>query len=1074
MNLRTRTVTLTIAMALGLTAFASPHSESSAVVGSGNRFVRVEAVSDGVARIWYSDSRAFQRKLSLAMEAAPKSRLGLGRTDSNGLVTLTTNRLVVQIDSRTLEATVFDLKTKARIAGPFRYRKKEGGKWGLTEQISPEEHLTGLGQDNRNQGKLNRRGTVRTLWAGQQIRSGDVTAEYPVPFMLSSGPQGHGYGVFIDDVQRLRYDLGKSSKNEIEIDADGGDADFYVIDGPTPKAAITRYTGLTGRPSLPPLWAMGYIQSRCVFYNWGDVDAAYAGLRSRGYPVDALVIDYQWHNVLCDFQFADRWTVNGVSPDQRIADYAKKNVKIVLYASPMVKKEASTYKSGWDAGVFATDGKGNPIQTGYYGGDLLDFTAPNMNRWLWPQLEPHQKAGVEGWFLDLTEPEGEPPQTVYKGGTSPEIHNGYSILATRSFTGALLKDHPNVRPWVLTRTGGAGLQREHATVWTGDINSDYATLAAHPAEMLNSGMSGLNWWTCDTGGFLTGYYKNDRYGAHARLFERWIQFSTFSPITRTHKAGLCMPYEFGPATEQGTKHYLNLRYRLLPYIYSHAVEASQTGVPIVRSMGLEFPDDPGSVAAHGDQYMFGSNLLVAPVTGEGISKRPVYFPPGKWIDWDTGVEYTGGRTWVVDSPQNRIPVAVRPGAIVPMAPEMANTTVGKWDPLTVEVYPSGTSTFTMAQDDGKTFDYEKGRRTTTVFKSFEKESGLSFEIKESNRLFVPKRYLLRFHLDRAPLDTKGWDAKARVLTIPVDEAGKTDHTITVRLSSKKLSARPAPLLLADKAVEGAISPGAPTPHFFPGPVLPANLLAVNYDNGGEGVAYHRAVQTQSVLYRTDNVGIVYAKNAGGYAVSGLAKDDWLRYSMDSGNGGYYDLVVHASGEGAFRLLSADRNVIPTLVLPKGSEEVVVSNVYLNPGSDSLLLYVERPGFTLSSLEFRRAANPPSFVESKWAAHTGQVVETKDGLGNVGQLAGSVTLGVHAMEGGTHTIRFHYSNGSKDLTFHLSVNGGEPVDVKFPHSDSPKDLDVTLPLVTGANKIELRWTTQTYDSMNLGRVEVLRA
>ena len=192
--------------------------------------------------------------------------------------------------------------------------------------------------------------------------------------------------------------------------------------------------------------------------------------------------------------------------------------------------------------------------------------------------------------------------------------------------------------------------------------------------------------------------------------------------------------------------------------------------------------------------------------------------------------------------------------------------------------------------------------------------------------------------------------------------------------------------------------------------------------------------------------------------------------MDAANGGYFDLVVRARGTGAFRLLSADR-VVATAMLKNG--EATIPNVYLNPGADSLMVFVDRAGFALDALEFRRATRPPATVEAEWATRTGQVVTTKDGLANAGQLAGTIAFGVHATQAGPNTLRFHYANGSKDLTFRLSVNDGGPVDVRFPHTDGARNLDVPLTLLAGANKIELAWKTQTYDSLQIDRMEVVR-
>jgi alpha-glucosidase len=1059
-------------------------------------FLRLESISDDVVRAWYSSSNRFVRKPSLALEGAPKSRSTFKVRSSDTKLFLETAKLLVTVDRGTLAIDVEDLATHRLILANLGLTDiQKDGKWIAQEKVATDEHLLGLGQDNRNHGKLERRGTIRELWAGQQIKSGNVTAEYSIPFMVSAGHQRHAYGVYLDDVYRLRYDLAKTNPNQVKIEADGGNADFYVIDGPTPKEVVSRYTALTGRPSLLPLWCMGYIQSRCVFYNWSDIDAAYSGLRSRGYPVDAMVIDYSWPEVLNDYVWDKRWTVGGVTPGTRVEDYRKKGVKIVMSISgPMLQKDSPTFAPGVKAGVFATDGHGNHLQAGYYGGDLLDFTSPNMNAWLWPQLRPRNMEGVAGWWLDLIEPEGEPPQTVYSQGTSANVHNKFANLVARSYEGSLLHDHPNVRPFLLGRAGSAGIQREFTALWTGDINSDYATLAAHPGEMLNSAISGLNAWTCDTGGFLTGYYKNDRYGAHARLYERWMQFSVFSPITRAHKAGLCMPYEFGPATEQGANKYLNLRYRLLPYIYSHDYEASQTGIPLVRSMGLEFPEDPHSAEVAGDQYMFGKNLLVAPVLHEAISRRPVYVPAGKWIDWDYGYQYQGGKTWIVQAPQNRIPVLVRPGAIIPMAPDMANTAVGKWDPITVQIFPSGVSNFSMFQDDGRTFNYRKGDDTITRFQSVQSGARVQFTISTSNRKFVPHRYILRFHLDQAPtgitLDgTKlpmTWDSKTRILTMNVDSNSHTKRTVSVALSAVVLPIHSAPLLSAEKisADAGSASAGGPTPHFFPGPSLPTRIRAVDYDNGGEGVAYHQgstAIATSP--YRSDNLGIARASDLGGYVLQGLHKDDWVRYSVDARNGGYFKLVVRAMGADAkFRLLADDRYVVSPVTLSQnvGWQTIEFPNVYLNPGVNHLMVFVDGSPLNLDSLDFQNATTPPSIYLAEWAAHTGQVVSSPSvggvsgSLYNVGQLTGSVTMGVGAVQAGSNRLLVRYANGGKEITLHLSVNEGKPMDVTFPNTGGGsawKDLELTLPLEAGANRLTLTWTTDKYDSIALQSIEL---
>ncbi len=1052
---------------------------------SGKLWLRVVPVDADVVRLWYSNSPRFVRKPSLALETAPKPHGTVRVQEGGSNVRLAVGHLALRVDKASLRVTVFDARSGRTIVPSLAVDPcGKGGTWSLRQGLAPEERLLGLGEDNRNGGRLDRRGTIRELWSGQQINSGNVTAEYPVPFMLSTGKENHAYGVFVDNVHRLRYDLGKTKRDEMKLDATGGEADFYVVDGPTPKDVVSRYTGLVGRPSLPALWSLGYWQSRCTFWDWPAMDDAYHGLRSRGYPVDVMVIDGGWSAHVIDYKWDKRWTVPN-DPGKRIAEYGKKGVNIVISSvGPMIKKDSPNFPSGWKQGVFATDGKGHSVTSGYYGGELLDFTSSAMNPWLWPQLKRINDEGIDGWWLDLDEPEGEPPYTVYKHGVSADTHNQVSLLETTSFEASLLKDHPNQRPFILSRTGPAGIQRHHAAVWTGDIWSDYATLSAHPPEMLNPSLSGLTAWTNDTGGFLAGFYKDDRYGAHARLYERWMQFSAFCPITRAHKAGPCMPYEFGPATEQGTLKYIDLRYRLLPYIYSNDWQTSQTGIPLVRPMLMEFPNDPKALATPGDQYLFGPSLLVAPVLHEGVSNRPVYFPAGRWFDWDTGVEYTGGRTWTVAAPQNRIPVAVRAGAIIPMASPMANTAeVGAWDKLTLEVWPHGTSDFSVYRDDGRTFDYQKGRYTVTKLSSQEANGMERLTIAPSNDHFAAKRYEAHFHLDRVPAAVRvdggttpvRWDAGSRVLSVAFAGRGATRQTVEVRLAGPTLPRRMPPILKPDvlDAKGEARGGGRPTSHFFPSPALPARVYGENYDNGGEGVAFHRAHPVAAAgTYRPDDAGVM----VGTRGLAGLQRDDWVRYTVDAGNGGAFDLVVHATGKGRFRLVSADRDIVPPVEITGG--EVVIRNVYLNPGEDSLLLSVEQGGFALNDLEFRRAENASTGVEAYLALKTGNASVGKDETGRprldgFGQRSGSATVGIVSAREGAGKVRLRYANtGAKTIVVQLTVNGGKPVDVALPGTGGKWTvLDFPANFVAGPNRIALTWTHEEWDSATLQRIEI---
>ncbi|MFI5360331.1 MAG: TIM-barrel domain-containing protein [Elusimicrobiota bacterium] len=1042
---------------------------------------RVEAPNENVVRIWFEPGGDFTRKPSLALQDAPAGRVPLAdslraRADSTGF----------SVDARDGSPLIENARLSLSTSVP--------GAWTLSYALGKDEKLLGLGQDNRNNGRLDRRGTIRELWAGQKIESGNVTAQYPVPFLLSTGKNGRAYGLFIDNVHRMTFDLGKSDPNVMRLDADGGEIDLYVIDGPTPADVVERYTSLTGRPSLPPLWALGYWQSKCTYYDWTMLDEAYRQLNARGFPVDVMVIDADWPEIMTDYRWAPRWIGKDFTPADKIRGYAAKGVKIVMSQSgPMVKTESPTFASGWSSGVFANDGNGNPVEAGWYGGKLLDFTHPKMNDWLWPQTRVLDESGISGWWLDLTEPEGEPPQTHYFAGSPAEIHNQYSFLSTLSFEGVQLAVHPDQRPFVLTRAGSAGLERHHAAVWTGDVYSDYATLRAHPPEMLNSGLSGFAYWTSDTGGFLVGDYKDDRFGAHARLYERWMQFSAFGPITRAHKAGgVPEPYALGTATEQGARHYLQLRYRLMPYIYSYAWEANQTGLPIARALLLEYPHDKASVAAPGDEYLFGRELLVAPVLREGLTNRTVYFPPGKWFDWDYGYEYEGGRDWVVGAPQNRIPVAVRAGAIIPMAPDMKNTSEKPWDPLTVEIYPSGKSSFTLYGDDGKSFDYQKGRFTLTKLESAQEGSAVRVTVDESNKLFVPHEYVLRLHLRREPnavtVDAAkskdwSWDSSARVLTARLASSAALKHEVSVVLSGRELPPLLPPQLQADVVdpkAEAAGSIGRPVPHFFPPPTIPARVKAVNYDKGGEGIAFHaaRPLPTRG-RYRDDDFSAAETSDAGGgYVLAGLRAGEWLRYTIDCADGGYYDLVVRAAGGksgGKLRFEAQGQAIAAVDVLGDGETfvDARVPNVYLNPGELTLLVAAEGDGLAFNSFEFRLSTAAPAVYPAALAARKGPIEARGNDVANLGIAGSGLTFGVGGGTGGKKVLRLRYGGSAKkDVALSLTVGKEAARPIALPPTGGDwKTFDVPVSLGPGGNRIVLEGLEKAWDTVQLESVEI---
>ncbi len=946
--------------------------------------LRVSFVKSDVVRIWFEPSGEFRREASLAIENSLSDPVKLSYQETNEQLEIRSERVLVRIQKNPLHLSLWTADGQREIwndrgSNGFGW-KSVGGAVSYEHALQPSEHIFGLGEDNDAYlGRMDRRGTVRDLWTGQEIRSGHVTADIPIPLFLSTGSSGEGYGLYFDNSYRTRWDLGKQQSDRVRIEAEGGELDFYLIYGPRFESILERYTSLTGRPSLPPLWALGFIQSKCTYWNWDEIDDVVQNLRTRQIPMDVMVIDYDWAEVPMNFKWAERW--KGLSP-QKIRDYEAAGTRFLISnAGPMLRKDASNYAEAKALGLLASDGRGNTVTGGHYGGDIMDFTAPGMKDWLWPQLQPLYESGVDGWWLDLTEPEGEPEQTVYYAGPRAGVHNSFALRNSKAYYEMQLAHAPEDRVFILTRTGSAGIQRYGSTIWTGDIFSDYQTLVAHVPEALNTGLSGLPYWTNDSGGFIEGLYKGNAKD-HGRLYERWLQFSVFSPITRAHKVGPSAPYMFGPEVEAGARRYLQMRYQLLPYIYSYAWEASQTGAPLMRAMVYAYQDDPKTYNLR-DQYLFGRELLVAPVLTEGAERRRVYFPEGRWIDRDLGHVYNGPVEACVAAPQDRIPVFAKGGAIVPKAPLMDYTGQKPWDPLTLEIYPEGKSSFTLYQDDGETqaFLAQKAYSVTTITVDAENREAVDVRLEANNAEFLPSTYRMELHLNQRPLSVSvegreltsfrsplqltsegawSWDETSRVLSLSVSRQDRLITQVTIRLDADSIALPRSELQLTDCPLVELPGEGGGTikqiPHFFPPPSLPGRIEAENYDKGGEAIAYHDADQGNAGgVYRSDDVDLYPSDDeGGGYFIGRTEGGEWYEYTVVAPKAGFYELSLRArtSDKVSFHWESAGKVLGPTLSLEgaqAGWQVTAPQKVYLDAGEQVLRLSLDAGSVDINAI-----------------------------------------------------------------------------------------------------------------------------
>jgi len=548
---------------------------------------------------------------------------------------------------------------------------RAGEAWRHRVRLGPEERIYGLGERAT---PLNRRGRIYRMWnrdPGGSYGPGADPLYLSVPLWLSLGPEG-SYLVFYENPFEAIFDLGATEPDVACLTFAGGALRYFVCMGP-PDQALARYTALTGRPPMPPRWALGFHQSRWSYESADEVRTVVQGFRDHDLPLHAIHLD---------IDYMDGYRVFTVDrrrfPDLPglIRELEGQGVRTVVILDPGVKVDPvySVYREGMAHSRFCRLPDGSVYRGLVWPGWCVfpDFTDPGVREWWGDQYRSFVEMGVAGFWHDMNEPTtfvawGEPtfPRGVRhamegRGGDHREAHNLYGLLMNRAAWEALRRLRPERRPFLLTRSGWAGIQR-YAWNWTGDTESTWAALRQTIPTVLGLGLSGIPYTGPDIGGFS---------GAPTvELFVRWFQAATFMPFFRNHAAKGTPrrePWVFGEPALSILREFLRLRVRLLPYLYTLAWEAAQTGAPLARPLFWLDPKDPALWEIE-DLFLLGSALLVAPVMEEGARSRAVFLPAGEWYDFWSDRRFAGPGVVEVEAPLERIPVFVRAGSILPMA-----------------------------------------------------------------------------------------------------------------------------------------------------------------------------------------------------------------------------------------------------------------------------------------------------------------------------------------------------------------------------------------------------------------------
>lgn len=562
-----------------------------------------------------------------------------------------------------------------------------------------EESFYGAGERGH---ALNINGDTLTMYNRQNYgyTAGDPRISQmgiSVPYFVSD----LGYGVLFDDYNKAELVLGDT----ITYTSDTPwPLSYYFINGHGSLAETTKgYTKLTGRQNLPPFWSLGYITSKYGYHNQGEAEGAIDSLKTRGYPVDGIVLDLYWYGVETDMgrlawdpkQWADH--------KKMLSDLKEKGVNMVLISQPYVNKIGAidNYNYLSDNGMLAKDSLGNTHDVTTWVGDagMIDVSNPATREWLWNRLKGLTAEGVAGWWGDLGEPEVHPEGIMHDNGEkATQYHNVYGNEWSRLIYEGLRKDFPDMRPLLMMRGGTAGLQRYSVFPWTTDVSRSWGGFQPQVNLMLSSGLSGLAYMGSDLGGFAVDP-ENPR---DEELYVRWVQAGAFTPMMRTHAQQQPEPYHY-PDSEEILKKFIKMRYEWLPYNYTLAYENASEGLPLARPLNFRGDNPDPKYAGITDEYLWGDEVLIAPVTEQGARQRKVVFPSGEWINWNRPtLRYKGGSEAIVKAPLDELPMFVRAGSFIPLY-EQPIENVTQYNPqlLTVRYYPANKETSYVLFDDDR-------------------------------------------------------------------------------------------------------------------------------------------------------------------------------------------------------------------------------------------------------------------------------------------------------------------------------------------------------------------------------------
>ncbi|MHB1684423.1 MAG: glycoside hydrolase family 31 protein [Bacilli bacterium] len=735
-------------------------------------------LGDGVFRIKISRGEPTATEcvpLAHSLKAQPLALVdegsGYGLIAGGGGFKLTVDKTRFAVHAKTLSDGVIC----ADVTGGVTLTSDDGIR---CEKAYAGEPIYGLGEKT---GYLNKANSLQSMW------NTDVYAPHvpeirelyvSVPVFYVVGEEA-SYGIFLNNPGKTTFSF--TDVNSYNITARTGDFDYYCFFGPDMKSLIGQYTSLTGRAPQPPRYALGYHQSRYSYESEAELRELATEFRARQIPCDALYLD---------IHYMDGYRVFTWHPDHyaaaetTIRDLAADGFRVIPIVDPGVKKDEdySVYQQGRSADVFCAYPDGAVYTGNVWPGESAfpDFTEARIREWWGDLHKRYTDVGICGIWNDMNEPavfsdtKTMDVAVMHQNDGAPlphgALHNAYGHYMSQATYEGLARLLDGQRPFVLTRAGYAGTQR-YAAVWTGDNRSFWEHLTMTIPMLLNMGLSGLPFAGADVGGFA--------FDADGLLLTRWMQMAAFTPFFRNHSGMDAVrqePWQFGPVYEAAIRKAIERRYTLLPHLYSLFYEHRMTGLPVMRALALEFPDDRNTRDLC-DSFLLGRNLLVAPIYRPDGGVRSVYLPDGVWYDERTDVTYSGRQHIVTAAALDEIPTFIRAGAIIAQQSPVQHTGQSAAE-LTIHVYLGDAGEYMYYDDDGLSFAYENGSYKAVAFKlsAVDRDSELAVTVQQSGYRPAEKR-TVRLAVHGAPRDLRILEKDAQ--TPPAQRF--TQHTLIVDL-----------------------------------------------------------------------------------------------------------------------------------------------------------------------------------------------------------------------------------------------------------------------------------------------------